>query len=127
MAGDRRPFLIPAVLGTVSNPAWSAPPFLMALDPDDLHVILASPLMVLLAPVTIAPPHATGGLAAGAALALRRAVATSLPFAPFWPFAPADALTGAGGPIIAAPLLAAPVWAFLLLRTAIRPANITRM
>ncbi|NGM22871.1 hypothetical protein G3576_22855 [Roseomonas stagni] len=120
MQRNRRPFFVPALLGLLLNPAWLAIPFLQSLDPGDLDFILHTPFAVLLplpALVLALPPL-------GWLLARRwpfgAAAAAALPFLPAWPFAVADALAGAGGALVTALLLAAPVWTLVVLRTAWR-------
>lgn len=124
MSRNRRPFLMPALLGLVLNPAWLALPFLDSLDPGDFATIVASPFVVLLplpALVGLLPPL-------GWVLARRwpfgLAAALASPFLPAWPFMVADLAGGAGaGPLVVLLLLAVPAWAFLMIRAALRAGN----
>ncbi len=124
---NRRPFFVPALLGVVLSPAWLAIPFLRALDPGDLSTIIASPFVLLLPlpAVVVALPLLGWVLARRWPFGL--AAAAALPFLPAWPFAVADLLDGAGaGPAVALLLLVAPVWAFVMIRAAMRVRNPTR-
>ncbi len=121
---NRRPFFVPAFLGLGLSPAWLAIPFLQSLDPGDLGFILRSPFAVLLPlPALVAALPPLGWLLA------RRwpfglAVLAALPFLPAWPLVVADLLGGADlSPPAALLLLAAPAWAFLMIRAAMRAGN----
>lgn len=127
MSRNRRPFFMPALLGVALSPAWLALPFLRALDPGDLATILATPF-TLLVPV----PALVGLLPLLGWVLARRwpfglAVALGSPFLPVWPFMVADVLGGAGASaLVVLLLLAAPAWAFLMVRAALRAGNPTR-
>lgn len=124
MSRNRRPFLMPALLGLVLNPAWLALPFLDSLDPGDFATIVASPFVVL-----VPLPALVGLLPLLGWMLARRwpfglAAALASPFLPAWPFMVADLLGGAeAGPLVVLLLIAAPGWAFLMIRAALRAGN----
>lgn len=124
MSRNRRPFFVPALLGLALNPAWLALSFLDSLDPGDFATIVASPFVVL-----VPLPALVGLLPLLGWMLARRwpfglAAALASPFLPAWPFMVADLLGGAGaGPLVVLLLIAAPAWAFLMIRTALRAGN----
>lgn len=126
MSRNRRPFFMPALLGVAISPAWLALSFLDALDPGDFATILASPFVVLVPLPALVAVLPLLGWAMARRWPFGLAAALASPFLPAWPFMVADLLGGAGAsPVVAALLLAAPVWAFLMIRAARRAGNPT--
>jgi hypothetical protein len=115
---DRRPFLLPAILGLALSPAWLALAFASALDPGDFGAILRSPAVVLLALVAAMPVLPVLGWLMARRWPFGLAALAALPLLPIWPLLVADALGGSAGPASTALLLLAPVWAFIVLRAA---------
>ena len=115
---DRRPFLLPAILGLAISPAWLALAFLGALDPGDLGMILRSPAAVLLGLSAAVPVLPVLGWLLARRWPFGLAALSAAPFLPIWPFLVADALAGSAGPAATALLLLVPAWAFVMLRAA---------